>query len=516
MTSSLLAVRKGSQRPRLEHVPLWVTSAADDAIDFNAEVCGLVLDDWQEYVLRNALGEREGGRWSAFEVGLVVPRQNGKNIVLEARELAGMFLFGERLIIHSAHEASTANEAFKDLKHRFQSNPDLLAEVRGFREDVEPDRFGGFKLGNNDRSIELKDGRRIVYKTRTSGGGRGLSGDLVVLDEAYALKHDHISALMPTMAARTQSGNPQLWYTSSAGMVDSEVLRQVRHRYSTGEGAALLAGFEWSADVSDLDSDGRDVEAAYVANPSLGTHIGIEYVIDTERAAFTSGESEGGIEAWRRERLGIWPEVSGEQVFPNWSACADEVLVEARVNNQPVDQNLSAVSFAVDVPPDRSSASILACGSRVDGSFFVELVDRRDGTEWVAEALRGFVERQAARGSKAGVFALGSGAVRGLEDDFRRFRLRVVFVGDREYAAGCGGFFDLVEQGLIAHSSQPELNAAVEAAKKKVVGDSLWKIVRTSTVADISPLVCAVLAVVGSRKRKPSSDKSRRRGTIFA
>jgi hypothetical protein len=37
------------------------------------------------------------------DVGLVVPRQNGKGTILEARELAGLFLFGES-ILHTSHE----------------------------------------------------------------------------------------------------------------------------------------------------------------------------------------------------------------------------------------------------------------------------------------------------------------------------------------------------------------------------------------------------------------------------
>jgi hypothetical protein len=42
-----------------------------------------------------------GGKWAAFEAGLEVARQNGKGGVYEARELAGLFLLGERLLVHS-------------------------------------------------------------------------------------------------------------------------------------------------------------------------------------------------------------------------------------------------------------------------------------------------------------------------------------------------------------------------------------------------------------------------------
>ena len=39
-------------------------------------------------LLRPGLGEKPDGRWAADEVGIVVPRQDGKGAIFEARELA--------------------------------------------------------------------------------------------------------------------------------------------------------------------------------------------------------------------------------------------------------------------------------------------------------------------------------------------------------------------------------------------------------------------------------------------
>ena len=64
-----------------------------------ARDAGLSLDPWQEFVIENALGTRDDGKWAAFEVGVNVPRQNGKGGILEARALAGLFLLAERYII---------------------------------------------------------------------------------------------------------------------------------------------------------------------------------------------------------------------------------------------------------------------------------------------------------------------------------------------------------------------------------------------------------------------------------
>jgi hypothetical protein len=101
----------GVQVPRLWSVPRSVGSRGREAVEFAASV-GLILDPWQAFVLEQGLGVGEDGKWSAFEIGLCVPRQNGKGGVIEALELAGLFLFGERLIIHSAHEFATSLEAF--------------------------------------------------------------------------------------------------------------------------------------------------------------------------------------------------------------------------------------------------------------------------------------------------------------------------------------------------------------------------------------------------------------------
>src|SRR3712207_4972699 len=105
----------GAQQPRILHVPEYVATSGREAVEL-AALAGLGLDPWQQLVLEGSLGERADGRWAAFEVGVEVPRQNGKGGILEARELAGLFLLGERLIIHSAHEFATASEALERME----------------------------------------------------------------------------------------------------------------------------------------------------------------------------------------------------------------------------------------------------------------------------------------------------------------------------------------------------------------------------------------------------------------
>src|SRR5690606_25364258 len=133
----------GHQYPRIHAVPSsarrmphddWVVaSRASEAIDL-AAYAGLQLDPWQCLVMEHMLAVREDkfyhplkrknlNKWAAFEFGLVVARQNGKGSILEARELAGLFLFGEEEIIHSAHLFDTSQKHFERIKRLIEGRP---------------------------------------------------------------------------------------------------------------------------------------------------------------------------------------------------------------------------------------------------------------------------------------------------------------------------------------------------------------------------------------------------------
>ena len=130
MTNSPASVVRGAQRPRVELVPTSAfTDLGEDAVALCAAV-GLSLDPWQEHVVRGMLGERLDRRFSAPQVGVVVPRQQGKGVILEARALAGLFLLEERYIIWTAHELKTAQAAFLRLRGWIDGSPELSAMVR--------------------------------------------------------------------------------------------------------------------------------------------------------------------------------------------------------------------------------------------------------------------------------------------------------------------------------------------------------------------------------------------------
>jgi len=215
--TSVAASLVGVQKPTHSWAPPAVSNSAREAIELCAAV-GMPLDEWQQNVLTLWLGERADGTWAAFEAALIVARQNGKGGVLEARELAGLFLFGDKLIIHSAHQFDTSIEAFLRMKNLIDGSDFLRKRVKRVMNS------------HGDEGFELLNGARLRYKARTSGGGRGFSGDLVVLDEAQELTSRQLAALMPTLSARP---NPQLVYTGTV-TATAEVLRRLVDRGRAG------------------------------------------------------------------------------------------------------------------------------------------------------------------------------------------------------------------------------------------------------------------------------------------
>lgn len=469
MTSSRPAAVRGAQRPRVELVPTAAyTDLGDDAVALCTAV-GLRLDPWQEHVVRGMLGERLDGKFSAPRVGVVVPRQQGKGVILEARALAGMFLLDEPFMIWTAHELKTAQAAFLRLRSWIDGAPDLAKRVRQYY------------TGNTENSIVLNDGRTLRFLARTPGSGRGLTASTLILDEAYALKEQHLGALNPTLAT---AANPQTIYTSSAGMPDSEVLEKLRKQGMDPKSKGL-AYFEWSAPD---DADPDDMDALIAANPGLGTRLSLEHVA-TERDSLDD-------ETFKRERLGIWARIGGESLIPPmaWSACED-----------PPEGPGDRIVLAVDVPPSRAMATIAAVSSRADGRRHVTIVDRGEGTAWVPARLRELRETW----QPAAIIVDEASAAGALIPALRRERVRTTSMMPRQYMQACAAVYDAIIQGALTHEGQEELDAAVANAQRKDKGDSLWIWNRRSPAADISPLVAATLAWQGFTARDRTSSTER-------
>lgn len=484
MTISVLGVPPGLvgvQQPRVSLVPDYASSSGDEAVEL-AALAGLHLDPWQQLVLRHSLGERPDGKWAAFQVGLVVSRQNGKGSCLEARELAELFLVarhaGPRTVVHSAHLFATSLEHFRRLKQRIEDTPELLRLVK--HRGSKP---VGIRESHGEESIELEDGSRILFAARTRGGRRGFTVDLLVWDEAMELPDAVIGAVMPTVSARTGPEflpGPQVWYAGSAvnqqTMPYGHQLARIRELASVGAESALCY-MEWSAPE---DADPGDPHAWAQANPGLGIRIMAEYVA-TERAAMPP--MEFGV-----ERLGIgdWPSLDPE---------SDRVITDAMwvPLADPSSRIKGAHMFAVDVDPSLSWATIAAAGLRGDGLFHVGVVEHARGTGWVVERCRGLLE--AFPGSRVAIDPRSE--IAGLVTDLENAGVQPVRMTAADYGEACAGFFQAVtEKRLRYMPPQPELDSAVAGARaKSMFQDTAWKWSRKDSSALITPVVAATNAL---------------------
>jgi len=484
--SSLVSVRPaaaepelhGVQTPRLFTAPSgFLSSSGQEAVEL-AALAGLELDPWQQHILDVGLRERPDGNWTAFEVAVNVPRQNGKGGVIEARELAGLFLLGEKLILHSAHEFKTSIVAFRRIEQLVMGCPDLRKRVLRVRKTT------------GEEAIELVTGQVLRFLARSGGSGRGFTGDCNILDEAMILGDDAMGALMPTMAA---VANPQIWYLGSAGIGSPSVqLGRLRRRaeaaVEAGESDPSLAYFEWSVDGHQdecgpgcAEHDDADDPVAWAkANPALGIRISTQHVRN-ERASLGSG----GI--FERERLGVG-------VYPSDTADTWQVIGEdawralAAAESQPGEP----VVFSIDMTPERSHAAIAVAGGWRGGTH-VEVVDHRPGTGWILERAQQLHAKWKPRAWVVDAGGPAGSLIGDLED---ALGVEVVQPKAREVAAACGQFYDAVTEQTVSHLDQAPLASALAGAQKRPLGDA-WAWARRIVSVDISPLVAVTLAKWG-------------------
>lgn len=473
----------GTRQPKFASIPKYDYSVGKSVVDL-AATCGLVLDPWQQDVLMHSSG-KNADKWSALEVGLIVGRQNGKNAILEARELAGLFLFKEKLILHSAHEFKAAKEAFFRIQQLIENNSELKRMLKP---------KGGIVTSTGNESVNLKNGCRLRFVARSGGSGRGFTGDVIILDEAYALKQEAIGALMPTMSARAITGNPQIWYTSSAPWKESEVLLKLCKRGRKGA-EPKLAYMEWCVpDKRRLDDDSYAKSPAFWqdvadANPGLGIRISEEFTL-VEKGAMSE-------EMFLRERLGYWDasqvELSNIMDMPTWRAQEYDGIGE------------SPYVISADSKPDGSFSTLAVCERVVnaEGEFVprVEIIDYRPGTQWLIDAIEILIRKY----DPNAVMIDPSTPIGGLIPDLAKkdvvdkpnaSQTLLHCVSTRELTQACAEFLDNVKRGKMRHWPNVILDQSILDAKKRFVGDG-FAFDRKKSDGDISPLVAVTLASHG-------------------
>ncbi|AAN12562.1 gp2 [Mycobacterium phage Che9c] len=359
--------------PAYANFPAYSETYGPEVADL-CDLAGFPPDPEQELGLNALFGIDSNGRSTAFEFVVIAARQNLKTGFEKQAALGWLFITEQRLISWSAHEMTPTREAFNDLVNLIESTPSLAKRL-------EDGPTNGVFRGAGTEAIALKpskacpDGQRVIFKARTNSGGRGLTGNKVILDEGFALRHAHMGSLMPTLSAVP---DPQLLIGSSACHADSEVLHKLVKRGRSEELAPRkrLGYLEFCAPENACEDDECPHYVGYpgcamdkreyiiMANPQAGRRITWEY-LEGERDSLDPAE-------FGRERLG-WHDKPAIEDAPliskdGWATKMD-----------PKSQPGPRLAFGVYVNKLQTAAAIGVAGYREDGKIHVGIVPAARG-----------------------------------------------------------------------------------------------------------------------------------------
>lgn len=525
-------VRHGRTEPRIFTPPLREltseTSLGFAAVEFARDVCGIDLFRWQRWLLVHMLElagdltvstlDRRDPMEPLFrfrKVVVLVARQNGKSVVSQVLALFFLFVLGVDLVLGTAQDLDTASEVWDGVQDIIDDTPDLakLAD--------KPIRVNGQK------TIRLKTGERYKVKAANRKAGRGLSGDLVMLDEL----REHQSWDAWAAITKTTNARPAALIStfSNAGDMSSVVLKtlramahealgdpdginaaeQARQTPTVDEIAGMgdlaaedgddlapedfdedpdtLGIFEWSAapgcDVMDRDGWAQ-------ANPSIGYCISEATISGDARTEGMRADTEW---IFRTEVLCQWPDGGLHGPFPSgaWDRGVVQLVEDASGAVTVAEQDRISAPWvvSVDMSLDRSHTWLCRAGLRPDGVVQGEVWHAEQGVGWVKPWLvEHAAEVSAWTGQARG--AQISDLVSQLSDDPE---VEIPHV-DLDTMRCFGIVHDMVRDGKVMHTPQAQLDIAAATASIAYRGDQ-GVVDRKKSPGDASPLMAWVEAV---------------------
>lgn len=358
--------RLGNPRPTRSVILPYKESKFQEAIDLY-EKSGRKAQQWQIDMMKDIMAVNEDGLWTHTKFGYSLPRRNGKNELVVMRELWAL-KNGEE-VMHTAHRISASHSAWEKLCYMLDKAGVEYKSIRAKGQEL----------------IELEDGGRVQFRTRTSNGGLGEGMDLMIIDEAQEYTDDQESSLKYVV---TSSQNPQTILLGtpptavSAGTVFPKFRKAVLNGDKPDNGWA-----EWGVDEQ---TDVHDVEAWYLTNPSLGS-------IFTERSI--RDEIGPDTDDFNIQRLGLW--ISYNQK----SAITAEEWGRLAVKRLP--KLTSKLYVGIKYGNDGANVAMSIAVKSTKNRVFIESIDCRSvrgGNQWILNFLKSasvekFVNKKAFQGT---------------------------------------------------------------------------------------------------------------------
>lgn len=469
---------RGNQEPRIKVEPHRIMTDGADAALLMATY-GVELDPWQQIVIDSWLGRDEKGSYNVTSAGLSLPRQNGKNVCLEAREFYGMVINGEK-VLHTAHQVRTSKKSFRRLAAMFtdKRHPEITDLVKNIR------------YTNGEEAIELDNGGQIEFSARSRQAARGFDGiSLVVYDEAQELMEEQVEAIMATLSA-SATGTRQIIYAGTPPYPNcpGDVFKR-RRTVSMESPGGHDAWHEWGIDSQPIDKiDVTDKKLWYMSNPALGIRLDEDFTQEEQNTMSADG--------FARERLGWWPpmiERRSDYAIPLdlWNAAASEEV-------KPEGKTAFGVKFSAD------GTDVVICGAVVPkvGPARIEMIERRPtgfGTQWLADFINARYD------SASCVVIDGKNGVDVLIDKITpTWRMKGTVVRPRatDMIAAVSLLMDsLTEQSVTWYAKQDALKESATTSVKRPISGG-WGF----GGEDSTPIEACALALWGAKnsKRDPS------------
>jgi len=518
------------------------TSWGYRVIVFAAVVLEIRLMPWQRWLLIHMLELDRRGRLRFQTVVVLVARQNGKSTLSQVLSLWFMIEAKWPLVLGTAQDLTTAEEVWEGAVALLEDDPELTTLIAKLSQR------------NGKKMVTLTNATRYLVKAASRKAGRGLSGNLILLDELREQQNWAAwGAITKTTNAQTESLIVGL---SNAGDITSVVLRYLRllahkavgdpdglHRDVLGvlpgpsvvdvdpidpededevdelldeleqdEDTLFLA--EWSA-IPGIAVKDRDGWAQ--ANPALG------YRVQERKIAGDARTDPEWI--FRTEVLCQWSDSTLEGPFApgSWEQGTNEPVQATDIDGEPLvdedgkpvpeldergapivreaDKIVGRFDVCIDQSSDRGTVWIVAVGTRRDGKQHAEVMIGLPGTDRVSDFLLDPVRRSRInrvtgqwRGAPISLFMAE------LQKD-PKFPLEVVEWQGGALTGGTGLLLDAVRDVTVRHHKQPALDiAAATAVLKQLGGEQV--IDRFASESDVSPLIGMAGALWLHRQRK--------------
>ena len=461
----------GAIKPRIMSPELKGNSYGDAFAEF-CRSCNYELMPWQKYVADDFLTVDKSGNFVRKTIAILVARQNGKSWLASFRILFGLFVLGEKSVVAMSSNRSMALTTFRQVISVIEANEHL-------REQVKLNRGMVGRFANGQESIELKNGATYKVVAATRDGARGLTADLLFIDELREISEEAMKAAKPTTRARP---NSQSLFTSNAGDAYSLVLNDLRER-ALSYPAESLGWYEYSAPQHSAVDDRK---AWAMANPALGITITEDVLAEAV--------STDSVETIKTEMLCTWVS-SLTSPWPNmaFEDCGDKTL---QMGPGPLTY------FAFDKAQNTRTASLVAGQLLPDGRIGVGILQ-----QWrsevavddlkIAADIKGWADKYNPAGILFDHYATQSIAQR-----LAVSGCKMEDVSGQQFYQACGDLLDGIVAKRIVHSGQPEFVESMNNCAAKT-NEGSFRIIRRQSAGCIAAAIS--LAMIVHKMSQPVS-----------